>query len=46
MRTQAVVRDADIEKLMEKGLSEFLDEVQVGIAGINDALSEAYFVRS
>ena len=44
-RTQAVVRDADIEKLMEKGLSEFLDEVQVGIAGINVALSEAYFVR-
>ena len=45
-RTQAVVRDADIEKLMEKGLSEFLDEVQRGIAAINDALSEAYFVRA
>lgn len=42
-RSLAVVRDADIDKLVEKGLSEFLDEVQVGIAGINDAISEAYF---
>jgi uncharacterized alpha-E superfamily protein len=42
-RTLALLRDADIEKLVEKGLSDFLDEVQVGIAGINDALSEAYF---
>ena len=42
-RTLALLRDADVESLMEKGLSEFLDEVQVGIAGINDALSDAYF---
>lgn len=42
-RQLAVLRDADIEKLVEKGLSEFLDEVQVGIAAINDAISEAYF---
>lgn len=42
-RTLALLRDADIDALMEKGLSEFLDEVQVGIAAINDELSEAYF---
>jgi uncharacterized alpha-E superfamily protein len=42
-RTLALLRDADIKALVEKGLSEFLDEVQVGIAGINDALSDAYF---
>ena len=42
-RTLALLRDADIKALVEKGLSDFLDEVQVGIAGINDALSEAYF---
>jgi len=42
-RTLAVLRDADVESLMEKDLTEFLDEVQVGIAGINDALSDAYF---
>lgn len=45
-RTLAVLRDADVESLMEKGLSEFLDEVQVGMAGINDALSDAYFKAS
>jgi uncharacterized alpha-E superfamily protein len=42
-RTLALLRDADVESLMKKGLSEFLDEVQVGIAAINDALSDAYF---
>ena len=42
-RTLALLRDADVESLMEKDLTEFLDEVQVGIAGINDALSDAYF---
>lgn len=45
-RTLALLRDADVESLMEKGLSEFLDEVQVGIAGIDDALSDAYFKAS
>jgi uncharacterized alpha-E superfamily protein len=42
-RTLALLRDADVDALLKKGLSEFLDEVQVGIKGINDALSEAYF---
>lgn len=42
-RALALLRDADVESLMKKGLSEFLDEVQVAIAAINDALSDAYF---
>jgi uncharacterized alpha-E superfamily protein len=42
-RTLALLRDADIKALVEKGLSEFLDEVQQGIAGINDAIGDAYF---
>jgi len=42
-RTLALLRDADVDALLKKDLSEFLDEVQVGIKGINDALSEAYF---
>ena len=44
-RAIALLRDADTEQLLEKGLSEFLDEVQVCIAGVNDALNEAYFKR-
>jgi uncharacterized alpha-E superfamily protein len=42
-RTRALLADADIEALMKKGLSEFLDEVQVGLAGINDAIEAAWF---
>lgn len=42
-RLLAVLRDADIDALVGKGLSEFLDEVQVCIAAVNDAVSEAYF---
>jgi uncharacterized alpha-E superfamily protein len=45
-RTIALLRDADVGALAGKGLHEFLDEVQAGIASINDALSEAYFVRT
>jgi uncharacterized alpha-E superfamily protein len=42
-RQLAVMRDADIDQLLKKGLTDFIDEVQVGIAAINDAISEAYF---
>jgi uncharacterized alpha-E superfamily protein len=42
-RTLALVRDADVDALIGKGLSEFLDEIQVCIAGINDAADEAWF---
>jgi uncharacterized alpha-E superfamily protein len=42
-RTRALVHDANLEKLIESGLHEFVDEVQIGLAAVHDALSAAYF---
>lgn len=42
-RSAALVRDADVDTLIGAGLSEFLDELQVCIAGIHDAVEAAYF---
>lgn len=42
-RTLALVRDADMDALIKAGLSDFLDEIQVGLAAINDAVDQAYF---
>ena len=35
--------DANIDRLMEGGLSEVMDEIQVGIAQLHEAISTAYF---
>jgi uncharacterized alpha-E superfamily protein len=42
-RTRAVVRDANIEKLVESGLHAWLDEVQVGIGKLHEAIAASYF---
>ena len=42
-RTKALITDANIEKLVEAGLHDFMDEIQVGIAKLHDEISAAYF---
>ena len=42
-RTRALVQDANLEKLLEAGLHEFVDEVQLGLADVHEAFSKAYF---
>jgi len=42
-RLRALVMDANIDRLMEGGLSEVMDEIQVGIAQVHEAVSTAYF---
>lgn len=42
-RVRAVVQDASIETLVEKGLSEFIDEIQIGLGDLHEALALAYF---
>ncbi|MES2489469.1 MAG: alpha-E domain-containing protein [Pseudomonadota bacterium] len=42
-RTRALVHDANLEKLLETGLHDFVDEVQIGLGEVHAAVSEAYF---
>lgn len=42
-RTRALVHDANLEQLVESGLHEFVDEVQIGLAQVHEAVSNAYF---
>ncbi|HEY0972991.1 MAG TPA: alpha-E domain-containing protein [Solimonas sp.] len=42
-RTRALVRDAHLEKLLEAGLHEHIDEIQVGLGKLHEAISAAYF---
>lgn len=42
-RLRALVLDANIDKLVEGGLHEVMDEIQVAIAQLHEALSEVYF---
>jgi uncharacterized alpha-E superfamily protein len=42
-RTRALVADANLEKLAESGLHEWIDEIQIGLAKLNDAISATYF---
>jgi len=44
-RVRALVRDADFETLVRAGLSEFLDDVQIGLGTVHDAIHAAYFRR-
>jgi uncharacterized alpha-E superfamily protein len=42
-RVRALVQDASIEHLVERGLSEFIDEIQIGLGELHAALIEAFF---
>ncbi len=44
-RVAALLRDADLEALIRTGLSGFLDEVQIGLGVLHDAIHAAYFRR-
>lgn len=42
-RVRSLVQDANIDKLMEKGLHEFIDEIQIGIGDVHDSVNNAFF---
>ncbi len=42
-RTLAMVRDADVETLVESGLNELMDEIQKGLDSLHEAVSAAFF---
>jgi uncharacterized alpha-E superfamily protein len=44
-RTRALVRDANLEALLatEGALPQFIDEIQIGLGDVHNALAEAYF---
>lgn len=42
-RLRALVADADVELLLQGGLAEFMDEIQVGLGEAHDAVRSAYF---
>jgi hypothetical protein len=37
------VHDANLEKLSESGLHEFVDEIQIGLGAVHEAVQNAYF---
>ena len=43
-RAQRKTQQADIPKLLSNGLFEYIDELQVEIAGIHDEISKAWFL--
>jgi uncharacterized alpha-E superfamily protein len=42
-RLRALVLDANIDRLIEGGLHDFMDDIQLGLAQLHAAMSEAYF---
>ncbi len=42
-RIRALIQDANFEKLLERGLHEWLDEIQIGIGAVHAALARSYF---
>ena len=42
-RVRALVQDANIDRLVERGLSEFIDEIQIGLGEMHAAFSQAFF---
>ncbi|MGQ0501503.1 MAG: alpha-E domain-containing protein [Panacagrimonas sp.] len=42
-RARALVQDASIDQLVEGGLSEFIDEIQVGLGELHAAFAQAFF---
>lgn len=42
-RVRALVQDANLDRLVERGLSEFIDEIQIGLGEMHAALAQAFF---
>lgn len=42
-RVRALIQDANFDRLLEHGLHEWLDEIQIGIGAIHEALTVSYF---
>lgn len=42
-RTRALAHDANLDQLVESGLHELMDEIQIGLAQTHEALHNAYF---
>ncbi len=42
-RVRALVQDANVEKLVEQGLHGLIDEIQLGLGDLDEALGEAFF---
>ena len=42
-RCRALVQDANIDRLVERGFHEFIDEIQIGLGELHDAVAQAYF---
>lgn len=42
-RAQALARDADTRALAESGVAELMDEIQIAIGGLHEAIRSAYF---
>lgn len=42
-RTRGLVQDANLEKLVENGLHDWIDEIQVDIGKLHDAIDASYF---
>lgn len=42
-RVRALAQDANVDRLVERGLSEFIDEIQIGFGEVHAAFAQAYF---
>ena len=42
-RVKALTRDADIDALVESGLGDFMDEIQIGIGRLHQEIAGSYF---
>ncbi len=42
-RVKRISREVDVESLLEKGLLEFIDELQISIADIHEEISRIWF---
>jgi len=42
-RTHALVEEADIERVVEAGLHELMDEIQKGLGELHEAIRAAFF---
>ncbi|WP_028080465.1 alpha-E domain-containing protein [Solimonas soli] len=42
-RIRALIQDANFERLLEQGLHEWIDEIQVGIGAVHQSLAQSYF---
>ena len=43
---QKLLVDADVNELAESGLHEYVDELQIGIGSLHEAITSTYFVRA